>query len=457
MYNLSQLYFYRPLFMLQLIAAELLFAFRLKRRKYFWLRALAAVIVCVGASFAVPIVTFDTLYGSFMFLLMFAVTVGTMFFVYDTSFKNIIFCAVAGFTVQHIAQEAYELFNSALGLTNNASFDFYSSSMETGGDSQGASLIPGKYWFSLVIYFQMYFLLYCTAYQLFAKRMGKTDIFRLSSKMLLIIVGMFILIDIVFGAIIIWTLPENADRISVSMLHIYNIVCCIIALVILFEVPRRKQAENDLMVLKQLQHRERQQYLVSKESVDLINLKCHDFKYHLRTLQKNENVGSGEIAELEKLIEIYDSTYTTASEALNVILMEKSLVCKKMSIKLSCIVDAARLDFMADADIYVLFGNIIDNSIEAVKMLSEDRRTIGFSIKRVGGFIAINIYNSYAGDLNFENGLPTTTKSDKAYHGFGMKSIKRIVEKYNGNLRISSKKQIFDLKIMFSANAVESE
>ena len=51
-----------------------------------------------------------------------------------------------------------------------------------------------------------------------------------------------------------------------------------------------------------------------------------------------------------------------------------------------------------------------------------------------------------------KDGLPLTTKNDHNSHGYGMKSIRYIVEKYNGNLIIDCNNNIFVLSILLSIN-----
>lgn len=449
MYGISQLFFYRPLFMFELLVAEYMFAQNLRVRSRFALRALLAAVVCFGASFAVPIVSFSTLYGSFLFLVMFLVSLGAMAFVFDEPLKNVLFCAIAGITVQHLAQELYEFFNVAADLNGKSFSDFYGSGGAELPVGSGTARISATNLFLMIIYTEMYVVIYTFAFAIFGKKLRKYDIIQLKNATILIIAVLLVVVDIVFGAIIIWSLPDSVDRVSVSMLHIYNILCCALALLMLFELPRRRSAENELTVLKQLQHREREQYLTAKENVELINVKCHDLKHQIRRLRAGENVSGSALGELENAIDIYDSTYRTSNEALNVILMEKSLVCKKESVNLSCIIDADGLCFMSEADVYSLFGNMLDNAIEASRLLDADRRSVGLTVKRVRNFIAITIYNGFLGELKFENGLPVTTKSDKAYHGFGLKSIHSTVEKYDGVLRISAENGIFCLKILF--------
>ena len=172
----------------------------------------------------------------------------------------------------------------------------------------------------------------------------------------------------------------------------------------------------------------------------------------MRNILNNKQVDTSEINKIEQAIDIYDSTYKTKNEALNIVLMEKGLICKKNKIELTCIIDASKLSFIKDNDIYSLFGNLLDNAIEAVKNLEQSKRVISLQIKNSGEFLIIKTYNNYNGKINFVNNLPITTKEDKDYHGYGLKSINYIVKSYDGQMKIKTNNQVFDLTILFQTN-----
>ena len=91
----------------------------------------------------------------------------------------------------------------------------------------------------------------------------------------------------------------------------------------------------------------------------------------------------------------------------------------------------------------------LDNAIEAVERnADENRRCIGMSVKESKGMISAHFENYYAGKLDFDDGLPLTTKSDKRYHGFGMKSIKMLAEKYGGYVSVKAEDGVFNLNIL---------
>lgn len=114
--------------------------------------------------------------------------------------------------------------------------------------------------------------------------------------------------------------------------------------------------------------------------------------------------------------------------------------------------DGAKLDFMTEGDLYCLFGNIIDNALEAVNGHRRARaQGCEFClIKSKNDMLVVQTENYFAGELVFKDGLPQTTKGDKNYHGFGMRSIRMIVNKYGGALSAKAEDGVFYLNIIFS-------
>jgi len=88
--------------------------------------------------------------------------------------------------------------------------------------------------------------------------------------------------------------------------------------------------------------------------------------------------------------------------------------------------------------------------MECVNTLSEpEKRWIQFSIRKKNGFIILEVGNHCENILNFEDGLPVTTKKDTRFHGYGTKSIRDTVEAYGGKTSFSLKDGWFEVKILF--------
>ena len=165
-------------------------------------------------------------------------------------------------------------------------------------------------------------------------------------------------------------------------------------------------------------------------------------------------MGNGEISakqkeEIENMISIYDSMLKTGNEALDVIFAEKSLSCRKDDIKLNCMIDGAKLSFMETADIYALFGNLMDNAMEATKKLKDnEKRIISMNVYVENNELKVYMSNYYEGDLKLDkSGMPITTKESNGYHGFGLRSVFLITHSYNGKINISTDDNIFTLQI----------
>ena len=441
----TSLFIYKPLFAVQLLIIELIFTSRLHKRKHFVWRLIGGVFATLGIAFLFPTgaYSYNALYCSFMFLSLFAVSVCALWFMFEDKFSNVFFCALAGYTVQHISQETYEVITLIINPSGAGIVNFYGS-----GEIDFETLAEN--WMSVMMYVMIYLVLfavfYWVAYFFFASRIGKYDI--LSFGTITALATFILVVDVAVSSVITYMVPRADNFVALFLLHVYNVACCVIAIILLFELPRRKRLENEYAVTRSLLRRSVEKYNETKETVNLINIKCHDMKHQIRQFAEKGNITDGTVAEIENLISIYDADYQTTNEAFNIIIMEKSLLCRQQNITLSCIADGAPLSFMADGDIYSLFGNLLDNSIEAVMRLSEDRRSIGVYVRAVNKFLLINVYNDYVGKLEFESGLPVTTKDDKSAHGFGFKSIRHVVDTYGGELTVSSENGIFDVKLV---------
>lgn len=216
------------------------------------------------------------------------------------------------------------------------------------------------------------------------------------------------------------------------------------------ELFKKSAMRQELEVMNLLWKKEQEQYQLSKENIALINQKCHDLKHQIRAIRNcSKEEMDKYLAEMEDSIRIYEAIVKTGNEVLDTILTEKSLYCKERGITVSCVADGSQMDFINTVDLYAILGNALDNAIEAVeKFQHEEKRQIDVVIHRQHNFLLINIINPLKDALVFEEELPVSTKGDKRYHGFGLKSMQYLVRKYDGYLNISEEDGCFSLKIL---------
>ena len=217
---------------------------------------------------------------------------------------------------------------------------------------------------------------------------------------------------------------------------------------LIVEVSARTEAELEQQIL-QMQY---SNYQISQESIDLINQKYHDLKHQISALryELNDEDKYGYLTQMEDEIRQYEAENKTGNKVLDTILTAKSLVCQNQGISMNVVADGTLLDFMSIMDLSALFGNALDNAIRgAASVADENERLIRVVICEQMGFALVRIENRYAGEVRFDGKDLITTKNNKDYHGYGVKSIRRTVEKYDGTVSIRTEDGWFLLSILF--------
>ena len=152
---------------------------------------------------------------------------------------------------------------------------------------------------------------------------------------------------------------------------------------------------------------------------------------------------------MEREIKIYETQNKTGNKVLDTILTSKSMHCQRHGIELKFMGEGQLLNFMEDMDISALFGNMLDNAIESVvKIKDRQKRLISLHVIQDKQFIRIRTENYCEENVQFQDGIPITTKKDKRFHGYGMKSMKKIVETYGGSVMAGKANNWFELKIL---------
>ena len=414
---------------------ESIFCLHFERRKFFIARLALALVCYFGLSFLIY-----CLYGlipvrnafltMLLYLVCFVLTMLVQFVCFDVKVKDILFAGTGGYAVQHIGYATRTLIAYFTGIPKNPfAYDML------------FSVLP-----FIIVTGLVYFLLVKPAHNNGELRDKDYGMILLSFVMLLSAIVMNQLSGEGMGS--------QINRFTTSVIcKGYSVICCMMILFMQFGLFRQNKLKHDNALIEQLFKKEREQHELAKETIDMINIKCHDLKHQisaLKTMDSTERKKS--IEELEKSVLIYDSTAKTGNDALDVVLMEKMLICDKYNIKFSYIIDGAKLSAMSTPDIYSLFGNAIDNAIEQVIKEEDDKRIISLRVRAENNMLFIHMDNYCSNEVAFENGKPITSKQDKAFHGFGIRSIEYITKKYNGDLNMSCANNTFVLNIMLPIN-----
>lgn len=241
--------------------------------------------------------------------------------------------------------------------------------------------------------------------------------------------------------------PRGVNGVVLAMAQFY----CVTVLYLQANLFRKSALRHELDTMKLLWNQQKAQYEKSKESIAIINQKCHDLKHQLAALRHMPPTPEQEryLREVQESVDIYDSMVKTGNDTLDTVLTEKSLTCRANGITISCVADGARLNFMNPVDIYTVMGNALDNAVEAVqKVENPELRVIDVVLYARGNLLVLTVTNPLSGVPEFEDGIPKTTKEQNGYHGFGMPGMRNTVRRYGGELTASVDNGCFVLKIL---------
>ncbi len=174
----------------------------------------------------------------------------------------------------------------------------------------------------------------------------------------------------------------------------------------------------------------------------------HDMKNHLLLLQSQAGNGQevqNSIQELKDQIQEYENYHHTGNEFLDIIIRDKAKASQERKIDFSAVISFEAGSFIEPLDISTIFGNALDNAIEASEKLSEDMRLITVRANRVRNMLVIIVENNTAATSPETKG---TTKKDTFAHGFGLPNLKNAVEKYDGQYSTKLENGMFTLKIV---------
>ncbi len=174
----------------------------------------------------------------------------------------------------------------------------------------------------------------------------------------------------------------------------------------------------------------------------------HDMKNHLLLLQAQTGNGQAvqkSIQELQEQIQEYENYHYTGNEFLDIIIRDKAKLAQEKKIDFNAVIAFEDGAFIELLDLSTIFGNALDNAIEASERLPEERRLITVRANRIRDMLVIIVENNAATDLSVAE---ETTKEDTFIHGFGIPNIQKAVERYNGSCSMKAENEMFSLKIL---------
>ncbi len=425
-----------PLVMMEIAIPAAMLASSLPKRGHAWPSfALAFAVLTVCAALLYKPVTGVSSYGSAAInqwnirtvlffagvLLAFAAVV---LYAFDTSTWQALFCATAGYTIQNLA--------SAAGIC-------------IGVLGQMAGLPQAVFANDTLCELLAIAVVYPLCYHFFIRNVRERNLAMASDRsmivMALLVAVTVIGLDVAIKALSSW----SVSNLNILSLRAPHVLICIFVLYCEYKVLYGQQLAIEMEATRRIMAERERQYNLSRSNIEAINIKCHDIRHQIHHLAIGaSSVDQDVLDDIAHEVDVYDSTVETGNEALNTVLTEIGLTTEREGISLACIADGAALNFMRPTDLYALFGNILENALEAVRQVEDpERRIITLTVRRRGNMVAISTENYCKHAPKFRDGLPVSTKGDDINHGFGTRSIRSIVEQYAGSVNMGVKDDVF--------------
>jgi len=315
---------------------------------------------------------------------------------------------------------------------------------------------PFKNFYNLGINLSMiiiYFLIFTILFMLEKKYWKRKIIFDVNKNDL---ISAFIIAVLIFTISNLSFLniktPISSENIS-EIFYIRTLVN-LIGIIALYSQREHKNSIRksiELYAMDNLLEKQQNQFKIALSAIDQVNEKYHDLKNHLSVIKNEINYDKkiAHINELENSIKPYEMIYKTQNHVLDTILMVKHHLFLENKINFTSVVDGKLLAFIKTVDLVTIFGNLIDNAIEnLIKIADFEKRVLNLSVFSKSNLLFIKIENVFENKLKYDGSKLLSTKKNKVYHGFGIKSVISAVEKYDGSVKINTASNWFSIIIL---------
>ncbi len=316
-----------------------------------------------------------------------------------------------------------------------------------------ADKVSSAEWISAVFLLVFYSVIFPAVYVMEMRHIPKGKNLEVTTRELfssvLIALAVFFISNISF----IYTDTPFSGEVGREIMYIRTLVD-FAGFVMLFAQQEKWQelhTRHELEAINRILNQQYEQYQLSRDNIELLNRKYHDLKHQINIIREESDTVKKEayLEEMEIGIKMYEAQNKTGNSILDTILTSKSMYCVQNDINFTCVADGTLLEFMDVMDICTIFGNILDNAIESVEKLNNTGlRLIRAAVFAQNDFLMIRVENYCETVLDMVDGLPVTTKDDKRFHGYGIKSIRYTVEKNEGTMTIHNENHWFIIRIL---------
>lgn len=226
----------------------------------------------------------------------------------------------------------------------------------------------------------------------------------------------------------------------------------------------RRLLEEDLLLQEQVQEQEyiRKRIEYTEKYHDQIRTLRHDMAGKLMILKSflengKYNDASEFLSEMDVELNSNSMRFSTGNPVTDVVINEAAFQAEKLGCEFTCDFCFTSDKGISAVDMGIVLNNLLDNALEAVSDIPDDKRYIKLSGNLKDNFFLIKVENSFDGKvIRGNDGRIVSRKKgtkDENQHGIGLKSVMRIADKYLGTTDVKSEATVFEVKVMLQRAA----
>lgn len=244
---------------------------------------------------------------------------------------------------------------------------------------------------------------------------------------------------IVASLLVFWSICANSDINYSKQIALAVISAALFfSVVVLFIIYQHNiEKENDLFLLQnefdKIETDKTYYDILEKQNQDLM-IYAHDAKKHLSAIKElnNNPVIDDYVNTMTDALKAHSNSCHSGNHLLDVIINKYETECQIKNIEFSFDVKLCNLNFVNNYDLVAILNNLLDNAIEAA--VNSKNAFVSLSANYVNTYAVITISNSCNNTPIIFNNKLITTKENKNKHGMGIKSVKKTLKKYDGDL-----------------------
>ena len=270
---------------------------------------------------------------------------------------------------------------------------------------------------------------------------------------------------VILGMVGAVTLSEQkALTLDEDLVGTWIILSMVLLFAILFyRVNRQREMESEIARLKQEQAEiVERDYQALRRTYEGNAKLYHDLHNHIEAIYQCLLQGDTEEAaryceDLRTPVREISQTVWTGDKALDYLISSKMALAEQEQIKTKVNIEYPHNTNIRSVDLTTILGNLLDNALEAAQAAPDGLRFLNLTIRRINAMLIIKVENGYGHDLKREDGKLLTTKSDRAFHGWGLKSVQTAADRYDGTISTDDKDGIFQSVVTLSFQAIKTK